>query len=88
MEGNREGQFQNFVSPFLIRECTEGAVFNPPPCRNWSEMKAWMLEMNLVKWVLQFLACTIAELTLSDARKAAQKGQYNPTELVWEKNIH
>lgn len=33
-EGNRDGPFQNFVSPFLIRECTEGAAFYPEPFRN------------------------------------------------------
>lgn len=81
-ERNREGSFQNFVSPFLIKDCTEGAAFYPEPCRNWSEMKMWSLEMDPVKWVVQLLLCTIEELALNNARNTAQKGQRQPTELI------
>lgn len=45
--GNKEGPFLNFVSPFLIRECTEGAAFIQSPVEidlKWKH-EAW-------KWIL------------------------------------
>lgn len=76
------GPFQNVVFLFLITECTKFAKFYSESCRNWSELKTWNLEIDPVMWDLQSLGCTIAELSLNNGRKAAQKGHCQPTELI------